>query len=134
LRRLAPERGGWTKEKIDDAVNRRFPETSGWITPCRRFESLYFAISPVHSFRAGDPWPYIALGALAFTGLRPMCSSNKSDGPARRRQDRVSFHESAPGIQELAVEDNGLGLPEGSLNRQNGKSLGLRIVEILTSK
>jgi len=44
----------------------------------------------------------------------------------------ISFHDFAPGIRELAVEDDGVGLPAGRLGGQNGKSLGLRIVEVLT--
>jgi two-component sensor histidine kinase len=40
----------------------------------------------------------------------------------------VSFREIAAGIRELAVEDDGVGIPPG---RQEGKSLGLRIVEVL---
>jgi two-component sensor histidine kinase/PAS domain-containing protein len=46
----------------------------------------------------------------------------------------VSFHESAAGIRELTVEDNGVGLPAGRLAFQNENSLGLRIVEILTNQ
>lgn len=46
----------------------------------------------------------------------------------------VAFHESAPGIRELTVEDNGVGLPAGRLAFQNENSLGLRIVEILTNQ
>jgi two-component sensor histidine kinase/PAS domain-containing protein len=46
----------------------------------------------------------------------------------------VSFHESAPGFRELTVEDDGVGLPPGQLAGRNGKSLGLRIVEILTNQ
>jgi two-component sensor histidine kinase/PAS domain-containing protein len=46
----------------------------------------------------------------------------------------ISFHESPPGIGELAVEDDGVGLPAGRLGEQNGKSLGLRIVEVLAGQ
>ncbi len=35
---------------------------------------------------------------------------------------------------ELAVEDNGIGLPAGSLGGLDTKSLGLRIVAILTNQ
>jgi two-component sensor histidine kinase/PAS domain-containing protein len=46
---------------------------------------------------------------------------------------RVSFHASAPGCLELAVEDNGIGLsPE--LRSGRDTSLGLRIVGILTNQ
>jgi PAS domain S-box-containing protein len=46
----------------------------------------------------------------------------------------ISFHETAPGKLELAVEDNGVGLPAGSLGARNTATLGLRIVGILTSQ
>jgi two-component sensor histidine kinase len=46
----------------------------------------------------------------------------------------VSFHESPAGIHELAVEDDGPGLPAGGLAAQRGKSLGFRIVEILSGQ
>ena len=45
----------------------------------------------------------------------------------------VCFRQTEPGRCELAVEDNGAGLPEGALNEQNS-SLGLRIVRILTGQ
>jgi PAS domain S-box-containing protein len=45
----------------------------------------------------------------------------------------VSFRRPEPGCCELAVEDDGVGLPAGALGGQN-KSLGLRIVAILTSQ
>jgi two-component sensor histidine kinase len=41
----------------------------------------------------------------------------------------VSFRESDSGIGELSVEDDGVGFPADQLT--NGKSLGLRIVEVL---
>jgi two-component sensor histidine kinase len=44
---------------------------------------------------------------------------------------RVSFHRPESGYCELAVEDDGIGLPAGALGGQD-KSLGLRIVSILT--
>lgn len=44
---------------------------------------------------------------------------------------RISFAETEPGCLELAVEDNGVGSP-GGLDTDNTKSLGLRIVGILT--
>jgi two-component sensor histidine kinase len=44
----------------------------------------------------------------------------------------VRFRECAPGSLELAVEDDGIGLPAGRLAARNTKSLGLRIVGILT--
>ena len=43
----------------------------------------------------------------------------------------VSLRQSAPGELGLSVEDNGVGCPRAAAAR-NGKSLGLRIVEILT--
>jgi two-component sensor histidine kinase/PAS domain-containing protein len=46
----------------------------------------------------------------------------------------VQFRESEPGSLELAVEDDGIGLPAGRLRAQNTKSLGLRIVGILTQQ
>ena len=46
----------------------------------------------------------------------------------------VRFRESGPGSLELAVEDNGIGLPAGRLGARNTKSLGLRIVGILTQQ
>src|ERR1041385_7531689 len=45
---------------------------------------------------------------------------------------RVSFRKSEPGALELVVEDNGVGLPPGRLTEENGNSLGLRVVGILT--
>lgn len=44
----------------------------------------------------------------------------------------ISFRESAAGIRELSVEDDGVGIPAGRANEGNGNSLGLRIVEVLT--
>ena len=52
----------------------------------------------------------------------------------RRGRILVSFRESGAGWLELAVEDDGIGLPDGCLSGQCGKSLGLRIVAILTSQ
>ncbi len=46
----------------------------------------------------------------------------------------VSFRESAPGSLELAIEDNGIGLPADHLSAPDPKSLGLRIVRILTNQ
>ena len=43
----------------------------------------------------------------------------------------VSFHESTDGMLQLAVEDDGVGLPAGGLNGRNQESLGLRIVHLL---
>jgi two-component sensor histidine kinase len=44
----------------------------------------------------------------------------------------VSFHESTTGTLQLTVEDDGVGLPAGGLDRRNQDSLGLRIVQLLT--
>ena len=53
--------------------------------------------------------------------------------PARRSgKILVSFRETGPGSLELAVEDNGIGLPAGRLCGPDTKSLGLRIAGILT--
>jgi two-component sensor histidine kinase len=49
----------------------------------------------------------------------------------RSGEVRVRLRQSAPGELELAVEDDGVGCPPIAAAR-NGKSLGLRIVEILT--
>jgi len=46
----------------------------------------------------------------------------------------VRFRESRPGSLDLAVEDNGIGLPAGRLVAQDTRSLGLRIVGILTKQ
>jgi two-component sensor histidine kinase len=46
----------------------------------------------------------------------------------------VSFRESGPGFFELAIEDDGVGLPGGSLDMRNTQSIGLRIVNILTNQ
>jgi two-component sensor histidine kinase len=46
----------------------------------------------------------------------------------------VSFRESAPGMRELAVEDDGVGFHPGHLDGRNGKSLGLQIVAVLTTQ
>jgi two-component sensor histidine kinase len=46
----------------------------------------------------------------------------------------VRFRESGPGSLELAIEDDGIGLPPGRLGARNDKSLGLRIVGILTKQ
>lgn len=46
---------------------------------------------------------------------------------------RISLRQSAPGELELSVEDNGIGC-ERVAEARNGKSLGLRIVEILTKQ
>jgi two-component sensor histidine kinase len=51
----------------------------------------------------------------------------------RSGEVRVRFRQSAPGELELSVEDNGVGCPRIAPAR-NGKSLGLRIVEILTKQ
>ncbi len=50
----------------------------------------------------------------------------------RSGEIQVRFHQSAPGFVELAVEDNGIGLPAGRLASRDTKSLGLEIVRILT--
>jgi len=52
----------------------------------------------------------------------------------RKGTIRVSFHESEPGSLELAIEDNGIGLPPGRLTEANTRSLGLRIVGILAKQ
>jgi two-component sensor histidine kinase/PAS domain-containing protein len=46
----------------------------------------------------------------------------------------VSFRESAPGIHELSVADDGVGIPADRRDGTDGNSLGLRIVEVLTSQ
>jgi two-component sensor histidine kinase len=46
----------------------------------------------------------------------------------------VSFRESPRGTLALTVEDDGVGLPPDHAGRQTGKSLGLRIVEILAAQ
>ena len=62
-----------------------------------------------------------------------LTNSFKYAFPGQRKGTiRVSLHECAPGMLELAVEDDGVGFPAGRLPGQNGNSLGLRIVEILT--
>ena len=43
----------------------------------------------------------------------------------------VGFRESAPGIYELSVADDGVGIPPDAGDGTNGNSLGLRIVEVL---
>jgi two-component sensor histidine kinase len=53
---------------------------------------------------------------------------------ARRGKIRVSLHESEDGFLELAIEDNGIGLPPGLLSAENIQSLGLRIVNILAKQ
>ncbi len=52
----------------------------------------------------------------------------------RNGKIRVSFRESEPGTLELAIEDNGIGLPAGRLAQLDTQSLGLRIVAILTKQ
>ncbi|MBZ5622267.1 MAG: PAS domain-containing protein [Acidobacteriia bacterium] len=52
----------------------------------------------------------------------------------RNGKIRVAFRESEPGSLELVVEDNGVGLPAGRLGKPDTKSLGLRIVGILTKQ
>jgi two-component sensor histidine kinase/PAS domain-containing protein len=46
----------------------------------------------------------------------------------------VSFRESSPGIHELSVEDDGVGIPADRTDRTNGNSLGLRIVQVLAQQ
>ena len=46
----------------------------------------------------------------------------------------VSFRQSGPGFLELTIEDNGIGLPLGYLRGLDTKSLGLRIVAILSNQ
>lgn len=50
----------------------------------------------------------------------------------RRGEILISFRESQPGTLELAIEDDGIGLPAGLLGNPDTKSLGLQIVSILT--
>jgi two-component sensor histidine kinase len=52
----------------------------------------------------------------------------------RRGRICVALHECAPGLLELSVEDDGVGLPPGLLAEQNKQSLGLKIVGILTKQ
>jgi two-component sensor histidine kinase len=47
---------------------------------------------------------------------------------------RISFHEAGPDTLELAIEDDGIGLPAGLLEGRNTKSLGLQIVRILAKQ
>ena len=55
--------------------------------------------------------------------------------PGRQKgKIRVSFHESGPDTLELAIEDDGMGTPAGLLEARNTKSLGLKIVRILTKQ
>jgi two-component sensor histidine kinase len=46
----------------------------------------------------------------------------------------VSFRESAAGIHELSVADDGVGIPADRVDTTNGNSLGLRIVEVLAQQ
>jgi PAS domain S-box-containing protein len=52
----------------------------------------------------------------------------------RKGKILVRFHESGPGFLELAVEDDGIGLPAGRLAAKDTRSLGFRIVAILTKQ
>jgi PAS domain S-box-containing protein len=52
----------------------------------------------------------------------------------RRGHILVSFHQSKAGTLELSIEDDGIGLPAGRLAERTTKSLGLRIVGILTKQ
>ena len=52
----------------------------------------------------------------------------------RNGKIHVSFRRSEPGFLELAVEDNGIGLPVGGLGGRDTEHLGLRIVSILTGQ
>jgi len=52
----------------------------------------------------------------------------------RQGEVSISFRESVPGTLELAIEDDGIGLPPGLLGNSETKSLGLRIVSILTTQ
>ena len=52
----------------------------------------------------------------------------------RRGKVRIAFRASEPGRLELVVEDNGVGMPAGSLGMPDSRSLGLRIVGILTKQ
>ena len=52
----------------------------------------------------------------------------------RRGEISISFREVEPGRLELAVEDDGVGLPAGLLQSPGASSLGLRIVNILTTQ
>ena len=46
----------------------------------------------------------------------------------------ISFRESASGMRELAVEDDGVGIPADRPNDSSGNSLGLRIIEVLSQQ
>jgi PAS domain S-box-containing protein len=46
----------------------------------------------------------------------------------------VTFRQSEPGWLKMAVEDDGIGLADGALERENSKSLGFRIVRILSKQ
>lgn len=52
----------------------------------------------------------------------------------RRGEISLSFRECEPRTLELAVEDDGIGLPAGLLGNPNTQSLGLKIVDILTGQ
>jgi two-component sensor histidine kinase/PAS domain-containing protein len=46
----------------------------------------------------------------------------------------VAFRDSSPGIYELSVEDDGVGIPADRIDKTNGNSLGLRIVQVLAQQ
>jgi PAS domain S-box-containing protein len=52
----------------------------------------------------------------------------------RRGEILISFRECPAGTLELAIEDDGIGMPAGLLGNPNNKSLGLQIVSILTKQ
>ena len=68
--------------------------------------------------------------ALVLNELLSNAYKYAFDG-GRSRRVRISFRKPEPGCCELAVEDDGVGLPPGKLGSQSD-SLGLRIVGILT--
>jgi PAS domain S-box-containing protein len=64
-----------------------------------------------------------------------LTNSFKYAFPGQRKGTiRVSLHECAPGMLELAVEDDGIGSPVGPLAEKNAHSLGLKIVGILAKQ
>ena len=92
-----------------------------------RFIGLDFALEPIElSIEQAVPCALI-LNELLSNAFKYAFA----DGNAGRI--RISFRQPEAGHCELAVEDDGVGLPPGRLAGQN-KSLGLRIVRILANQ